>query len=85
MARLSEIFGVSKTGGITTVLVQAIIFGSIHFEWGIGGIIVTFMMGLVWGTAYLLCARNLWVVIIAHSTAHTLGVLQGYLATSIII
>jgi membrane protease YdiL (CAAX protease family) len=85
MARLSEIFGVSKTGAITTVLVQAIIFGSIHFEWGIGGIIVTFMMGLVWGTAYLLCARNLWVVIIAHSTAHTLGVLQGYLATSIII
>lgn len=85
MGRLLEIFGMSKGGAVATVLVQAIIFGSIHFEWGVGGIIVTFMMGLVWGTAYLLCGRNLWVVILAHSTAHTLGILQGYLDTSIII
>jgi membrane protease YdiL (CAAX protease family) len=85
MGRLGDIFGWSRRGAVMTVLVQAIIFGSIHFEWGIGGIIVTFMMGLVWGTAYLLCGRNLWVVILAHSTAHTLGILQGYLETSIII
>ncbi|MFT7653516.1 MAG: membrane protease YdiL (CAAX protease family) [Limisphaerales bacterium] len=85
MGRLSEIFGMGRGGAVATVLIQAVIFGSIHFSWGVGGIIVTFMMGIVWGTAFLLCRRNLWVVIIAHSTAHTLGILQGYLATSIII
>jgi CAAX protease family protein len=85
MGRLTEIFGWTRRGQVMTVFVQAVVFGSIHFEWGVGGVIVTFMMGLVWGTAYLLCGRNLWVVIIAHSTAHILGILQGYLSTSIII
>lgn len=85
MGRLTDIFGWGLRGQVMTVLVQAVVFGSIHFEWGIGGVILTFMMGLVWGTAYLLCGRNLWVVIIAHSTAHSLAILQGYLSTSIII
>lgn len=85
MGRLNDVFGWTTRGAILTVLVQALIFGSIHFEWGIGGVIMTFMMGLVWGGAYLMCGRNLWVVILAHSTAHTLGILQGYLSTSIII
>lgn len=85
MGRLLEIFGMGRGGAVATVLFQAVIFGSIHFSWGVGGIIVTFIMGIVWGTAFLLCRRNLWVVMIAHSTAHTLGILQGYLATSIII
>ena len=85
MGRLSEIFGHDTRGTLITVLIQALIFGSIHFEWGIGGIVMTFMMGLVWGGAYILCRRNLWVVIIAHSTAHCLGLLQGYLSTSIIL
>jgi membrane protease YdiL (CAAX protease family) len=85
MGRLTEIFGWTRRGQVMTVFIQALVFGSVHFEWGVGGVIVTFMMGLVWGTAYLLCGRNLWVVIIAHSTAHTLGILQGYLSASIII
>jgi membrane protease YdiL (CAAX protease family) len=68
-----------------TVLVQALAFGAVHFMWGIGGVIVTVMMGIVWGTAYLLCGRNLWVVILAHSAGHILFVIQLYLGISIII
>ena len=55
------------------------------FSWGLGGMIVTVMMGIVWGTAYLLCGRNLWIVILAHSAGHILLVIQLYLAKSIII
>lgn len=84
MGRLSEIFGSSKGGAVATVLVQALIFGSIHFQWGIGGMLMTFIMGIVWGSAYLLCGRNLWIVILAHSAGHLLFVLQLYLATPII-
>jgi hypothetical protein len=85
IGRLSDMFGRNFGGAFVTVLVQALIFGTIHFQWGLGGMIVTVMMGIVWGTAYLLCGRNLWVVILAHSAGHILLVTQLYLAESIII
>ncbi len=85
IGRLSDIFGRNFGGAFMAVLVQALVFGAIHFQWGIGGMIVTVIMGVVWGTAYLLCDRNLWVVILAHSAGHILLVIQLYLAESIII
>ncbi len=85
IGRLSDIFGRDIGGAFATVLIQALIFGAVHFQWGIGGMIVTVMMGIVWGTAYLLCGRNLWIVILAHSAGHILFVIQLYLAESIII
>lgn len=85
IGRLSDILGRNTGGAIMAVLVQALVFGAIHFQWGIGGMIVTVMMGIVWGTAYLLCGRNLWIVILAHSAGHILLVIQLYLAESMII
>ncbi len=67
-----------KGGPILAVLSQAVIFGLVHFQWGLGGIVMTSIMGLVWGVAYLLCGRNLWIVILAHSAAHIALVLQLY-------
>lgn len=78
MNRLTRIFGAGLGGAALTVLVQAVLFGIVHFQWGIGGIIVTTIMGAVWGTAFLLCGRNLWIMIIAHSTAHVALVAQLY-------
>jgi membrane protease YdiL (CAAX protease family) len=85
IGRLSDIFGRSMGGSFMTVFVQALVFGAIHFQWGIGGMIVTVMMGIVWGAAYLLCGRDLWIVILAHSAGHILFVIQLYLAKAIII
>lgn len=85
IGRLSKLFGPNIGGAVLTVCIQALIFGAIHFQWGVGGMIVTFVMGIVWGTAYLLCGRNLWIVILAHSAGHILLVVQLYLAKSIII
>ncbi|MEJ2238607.1 MAG: type II CAAX endopeptidase family protein [Gemmatimonadales bacterium] len=79
IGRLSDVFGQKIGGAIMAVLVQALVFGAVHFMWGIGGMIVTVIMGIVWGTAYLLCGRNLWVVILAHSAGHILFVIQLYL------
>ncbi len=76
--RLTHIFGAGFIGVVLTVVVQSLIFGAVHFEWGLGGMIMTSIMGLVWASAYLLCGRNLWIVIIAHSTAHILLVVQLY-------
>lgn len=85
MGRLSDIFGRDTGGAVLAVLIQALVFGAIHFQWGMGGMIVTVIMGIVWGTAFLLCGRNLWVVILAHSGGHILFVIQLYFAESIIL
>ena len=80
MDRLTRIFGSGVGGAVMTVLVQSVFFGSVHFGWGLGGMIVTTMMGAVWGTAFLLCGRNLWIVIIAHTVGHIALVAQLYAA-----
>lgn len=85
IGRLEALFGARARGALLAVGVQALIFGLIHFQWGVGGMIVTVIMGLVWGAGYLLCGRNLWIVILAHSTGHILLVVQLYQSKSIIL
>lgn len=76
--RLMRLFGSARSSALPALLVQALIFGSVHFQWGAGGMIVTSIMGLIWGGAFLLCNRNLWILIIAHSTGHVALVAQLY-------
>ena len=85
IGRLTDLFARHRGGAALAVCLQALVFGAIHFQWGVGGMLVTVIMGIVWGAAYLLCDRNLWIVILAHSAGHVLGVLQLYLGESIIV
>lgn len=78
--QFERLYGDGYAGPMLAVLSQALIFGLVHFQWGLGGIVMTSIMGLVWGVAYLLCGRNLWIVILAHSAAHVALVLQLYSA-----
>jgi membrane protease YdiL (CAAX protease family) len=78
IARLTSLFGDARGAAVYAVLAQGLIFGSVHFQWGVGGIVVTAIMGAIWGFAYLLCGRNLWIVILAHSMAHIALVTQLY-------
>jgi membrane protease YdiL (CAAX protease family) len=80
IGRFARLFGTSGGAAVLAVLAQALVFGSVHFQWGLGGIVVTAVMGAIWGFAYLLCGRNLWIVIIAHSMAHLALVAQLYFA-----
>jgi membrane protease YdiL (CAAX protease family) len=78
IGRLTRLFGGYAAAPVLAVLCQAVVFGLVHFQWGFGGIIVTAIMGAVWGFAFLLCGRNLWIVIIAHSMAHVALLAQLY-------
>lgn len=78
MRQFTRLYGSGRSAAAFTVLSQALIFGLVHFQWGLGGILMTTIMGIVWGVAYLLCGRNLWIVIMAHSAAHIALVLQLY-------
>ena len=80
IGRFTRLFGATRGAPVLAVLAQALVFGSVHFQWGLGGIIVAAIMGAVWGFAFLLCGRNLWIVIIAHSIAHLALLAQLYFA-----
>ncbi len=76
--QFSRLYGYGHRGAVLAVLSQALIFGAVHFQWGFGGVVMASIMGFVWGFAYLLCGRNLWIVILAHSAAHIALVSQLY-------
>jgi len=52
---------------------SSLFFGLAHFSWGFAGVIETTIMGLFFGFVYLRSGRNLWITIIAHGLANTLG------------
>ena len=66
--RLSIIFGGGRIGLVAAALLNGLPFGLIHFEWGIGGILMTTVMGSVLGLMFLITRRNLWPLIVAHAT-----------------
>lgn len=78
--RVARLLGAGRTGLFLAVLAQAAVFGVVHFEWGAGGVLLTCLMGAVWGFAFVLCGRNLWIVILAHSAAHVALVMQIYVS-----
>ncbi|MGD8897124.1 MAG: CPBP family intramembrane metalloprotease, partial [Acidobacteriota bacterium] len=80
IGRLETLFGGLSAGPVLAVAVQCLVFALIHFSWGIGGMLLAGIMGAIWGTAYMLCGRNLWIVIMAHSGAHILLVVGLYLS-----
>jgi membrane protease YdiL (CAAX protease family) len=60
------------------VLISAVIFGLIHFDWGIMGVGQTAFMGLALAIAYYKVQRNLWVNIIAHGYMDTILIVQMF-------
>lgn len=67
----------SVVGG--SVVSSAVVFGLIHFAWGVMGVVQTTCMGLALAASYLVLKRNLWPLILAHGYMDTLLLLQIYL------
>ena len=80
--RISELGLDSKYGKMATVLISAVIFGLVHFEWGPTGIVSTGLMGLVMGIFYLKFKKKLWILVLAHAYMDTILLVQVYGANS---
>jgi membrane protease YdiL (CAAX protease family) len=76
--RISEMGGNGKNWSKIAVLISSIIFGLVHFEWGLMGIFQTGFMGLALGISFLLVKRNLWVLILAHAYMDAILMIQMY-------
>jgi membrane protease YdiL (CAAX protease family) len=64
--RLGKLLGYSRVAKVLTVLVTAVIFGSIHYEQGLAGVQQALIVGLVFGTIFARTGR-LWMLMCAHA------------------
>ena len=75
---LNRIEGLTRSA-VWAVLGQAAIFALAHLYLGITGVLMVFVVALVFGAVYLRCGRNLWPVIVAHGLVDTVAMTALYL------
>lgn len=80
--RLIELGIHSKTGKGIVIIISAVIFGLVHYQWGPMGIVQTGFMGLVLGYFYLKLKKKIWVLVLAHGYMDTILMIQMYLSGS---
>ena len=79
LTRLEEMGGGGQAASSLAVVTSSVVFGLVHFDWGVVGIIQTTFMGLALAISYLMVKRNLWVLILAHAYMDTALLVQMYL------
>lgn len=76
-------FGVSsKYGTAIAVIISSVIFGLVHYQWGLMGMIQTGFMGLAFGICYIKLKKRLWILILAHAYMDTILIVQMYLSSN---
>ena len=79
--RFAEFGKDSRLTRIIAVVISSVVFGLIHFSWGITGVVQTTVMGLALSAAYLLTKRKMWVLVLAHVYLDTMLLVPLYLAS----
>jgi membrane protease YdiL (CAAX protease family) len=78
--RIAELGAGGEGAWRLAVVTSAVVFGLVHYAWGITGVVQTGFMGLALGVSYLVVGRNLWIVILAHGYMDTIFMVQMYFA-----
>lgn len=60
------------------VIFGALLFGLVHYQQGISGIISIIVVGLIFGAAFFASKKNLWSLILAHAIVDTWGIYSIY-------
>lgn len=74
--RLAGLFG-GRTGA--AIVLQAAMFGALHFPQGAGGALIAGAVGVVLGLAWLATGRNLWAPILIHGLLDATSMTAFYL------
>ena len=78
ITRITELAAGRKSARYLAVVFSSLVFGLVHSDWGIAGMVQASCMGLALGMSYLIVKRNLWVTILAHAYMDTILVVQMY-------
>jgi hypothetical protein len=76
--RVANFGGRSRTALLLGLLWSSTMFGFAHWYQGPAGVASSVASGLVFGTAYLLTGRNLWVAVGTHGISDTFALLATY-------
>lgn len=77
--RVADLGGRSRTALVIGLLWSSIMFGFAHWYQGPAGVVSSVVSGIVYGAAYLLAGKNLWVAVLAHGLSDSLALLVTYL------
>ncbi len=79
MTRIAKLAGGSRGAWAMALILSSVHFGLIHFYQGISGVALTGVVGLLYGLAFLMLGRNLWVPIVAHAVTHLVSFTAMYM------
>lgn len=79
MTRLAKLAGGGRLAWGLALILVSVHFGLIHFYQGVSGMVITGLAGFLYGLAFLIFRRNLWVVIVAHAANHVIAFTAMYL------
>ncbi|MGI9323955.1 MAG: CPBP family intramembrane glutamic endopeptidase [Pseudomonadales bacterium] len=84
ITQLQATLGDTKLASVLAVLLAALLFGYVHFYYqGLTGLVNGGVIGLIFGTFFLLFNRNLWPLILAHGFINSLGFTGDFLGWDI--
>lgn len=79
--RIATLVGGAAPGGgvlFAAVIMQGVLFGACHVYQGLGGALVTGVVGMVLGLVWLWSGRNLWACIFLHGLVDFVSVTAFY-------
>lgn len=79
MHHLAALMETLRGGRIVAAVLGGAVFGLMHSTQGISGIVITGIVGTLFGYVYLRSNRNLWAMVLAHGLIDTWGVTTLYL------
>ena len=80
--RVADLGSRSRTALGIGLLWSSILFGFAHWYQGPAGVVSSAVSGIVFGAAYLLSRKNLWVAVLAHGLSDSLALLATYLGVA---
>lgn len=81
--RAQDLFGSGKAGSLLAVLVSAGLFGMAQWNEGWSSVLASVIFGVFLSLLYLIGRRNLWLPILAHGAANSLGFILIYMGYTI--
>ncbi len=78
ITRIEECLANTRAATLIAIIASSSVFGLVHSDWGIAGMVQATCMGLALGAAFHITGRNLWITVLAHAYMDTLLVVQMY-------